>query len=300
VSLIPMHDRDGWIWWDGQFIPWRDANLHVLSHGLHYASAVFEGERMYNGRIFELRKHTERLMRSAEILDFKIPYSADEIDRACIEACEKNGYTDCYLRPVAWRGSEQLSVTALQTKIHLAIAVWAWPKYFNPEKLAKGIRLTNAKYARPPASAAPTDAKAAGLYMICTISKNAAERAGYDDALMLDSTGAIAEATGANTFFIRDGVIHTPTPDCFLDGITRQTVIRLARESGLEVVVRRIMPDELPSFSECFVTGTAAEVTPVGEIAEHRFTPGAITQKLMDAYTAEVLRDPASGSKRVA
>jgi branched-chain amino acid aminotransferase len=300
VALIPMHDRDGWIWWDGQFIPWRDANLHVLSHGLHYASAVFEGERMYNGRIFELRKHTERLLRSAQILDFQIPYSADEIDRACIEACERNNYADCYVRPIAWRGSEQLSVTALHTKIHLAIAVWAWPKYFDPQKLAKGIRLTNAKYARPPAHAAPTDAKAAGLYMICTISKNTAERAGYDDALMLDSTGAVAEATGANIFFVRDGAIHTPTPDCFLDGITRQTVIRLAQEAGMQVIERRIMPDELPSFSECFVTGTAAEVTPVSEIAEHRFKPGAITHKLMDAYTAETQRDPASAPKQAA
>lgn len=288
MSIVPFDDRDGWIWLDGQFTPWRDARLHVLSHALHYGSAVFEGERMYAGRIFALEAHTRRLFRSAEILDFDIPYTEAEINAACIATCTKNKLTDCYVRPIAWRGAEQLSVSALATKTRVAIAVWDWPKYFNAERFRQGVRLCWAKYRRPPADAAPTSAKAAGLYMICTVSKNAAERGGYDDALMLDSDGAIAETTGANIFFIRDGVLYTPTPHCFLDGITRQTVIGLARDAGVRVVETTIRPEELSTFSECFIVGTAAEVTPVGEIGDHRFTPGKLTFDLVDRYAARV------------
>lgn len=288
MALVPFDDRDGWIWLDGQFVPWRSANLHVLSHALHYGSAVFEGVRMYEGRIFELEAHTRRLFRSAELLDFEIPFTQSEINRACIEACARNGLSDCYLRPIAWRGAEQLSVSALQTRTRVAIAVWEWPKYFDAERIKQGVRLCWAKYRRPPAEAAPTSAKAAGLYMICTVSKNAAERAGYDDALMLDCTGAIAETTGANIFFVRDGALYTPTPDCFLDGITRQTVISIARKAGIRVIETRIDPAELPSFSECFIVGTAAEVTPVGEIDGFRFRPGQLTFDLIERYGAAV------------
>lgn len=284
MSIVPFDDRDGWIWLDGQFVPWREAKVHVLTHGLHYASAVFEGERMYNGEIFELTQHTERLFRSAEILDFQIPYTVAEIDAACKETCAKNGLTDCYVRPISWRGSEMIGVSAQATTVHTAIAVWEWPSYFNPEEKAKGIRLTWAKYKRPSPETEPVHAKATGLYMICTISKHAAEKAGYADALMLDWRGYIAESTGANIFLIRDGAIHTPLPDCFLDGITRRTVIRLAKEKGLEVIERHIPAEELGTFSEVFIVGTAAEVTPVAEIGEHTFKPGPISLGLMDEY----------------
>lgn len=273
---------------DGRFVPWREAKVHILTHAMHYASAVFEGERMYDGRIFALEAHTDRLFRSAELLDFAIPFSKHEVNRACIEACAKNAMTDCYIRPIAWRGAEQLSVSALNTKIHMAIAVWPWPKYFDESKRMRGIRLCWAGYRRPAANAAPTAAKAVGLYMICTISKNIAERSGYEDALMLDSEGAVAETTGANIFFVKDGALHTPIADSFLDGITRQTVIRLAKARGVAVVQRRIWPEELDTFSECFVVGTAAEVTPVQEIGAHRFTPGALTFQLMERYDSLV------------
>ena len=284
MSIVPFDDRDGWIWLDGQFVPWREAKVHVLTHGLHYASAVFEGERMYGGEIFELTAHTERLFKSAEILDFEIPFTVAEIDQACKDTCARNGLTDAYIRPIAWRGSEMIGVSAQDTKIHVAIAVWEWPSYFSPEEKAKGIRLTWAKYKRPSPETEPVHAKATGLYMICTISKHAAEKEGYTDAMMLDYRGYIAESTGSNVFFVRDGVIHTPTPDCFLNGITRQTVIRIAKEKGFEVVERHIMPDELSTFSECFVVGSAAEVTPVSEIGEYRFRPGNISLSLMDDY----------------
>lgn len=282
--MLPFDDRDGQIWLDGKFVPWREAKLHVLTHALHYGSAVFEGERMYAGQIYALEEHTARLFKSAELLDFEIPYTQAEINEASTETCRRNGHTDCYVRPIAWRGSEQLSVSAHATSIHVAIAVWAWPKYFDAAKWERGIRLCWAKYNRPPADAAPTSAKAVGLYMICTVSKNAAERNGYDDALMLDGAGNIAETTGANIFFARNGALYTPKPDCFLDGITRRSVIRLARERGIEVIEGRIHPEELSSFSECFLVGTAAEVTPVGEIAGQRFTPGDLTFSLADRY----------------
>ena len=284
MSLVPMDDRDGWIWLDGQFTPWREAKVHVLTHALHYASAVFEGERMYGGEIFKLTEHTERLFKSAEILDFSIPFTVAQIDEACKATCAKNGLDDCYVRPIAWRGSEQMGVSAQQSKIHVAIATWAWPSYFKPEEKARGIRLTWAKYKRPSPETAPTASKAAGLYMICTLSKHAAEREGFADAMMLDWRGYVAEATGANVFFVQDGTIHTPTPDCFLDGITRRSVMELAREKGFDIVERHIKPDELPTFSECFITGTAAEVTPVAQIGEFRFTPGNISLSLMDDF----------------
>lgn len=291
MSLVPFDDRDGWIWLDGQFVPWREAKVHVLTHGLHYASSVFEGERMYGGEIFELTAHTERLFKSAEILDFKIPYTVSEIDEACKATCAKNGLKDCYVRPIAWRGSEMIGVSAQHSKIHVAIAVWDWPSYFDPEQKKKGIRLTWAKYDRPSPKTAPVAAKAAGLYMICTISKHAAEQDGYSDAMMLDYRGYVAEATGANVFFVKDGVLHTPTPDCFLNGITRQTVMRLARERGFELIERHIKPEEMAGFDECFIVGTAAEVTPVAEVGEYRFTPGKVSLTLMDDYARLVRRE---------
>jgi branched-chain amino acid aminotransferase len=284
----PFDRRDGVIWYDGKLVPWAGATLHVLSHGLHYASCVFEGERAYGGAIFRSTAHSERLRRSAELLDFEIPYSVAEIDAAKNLVLERNGQKDAYVRPVAWRGSEMMGVSAQHNKIHLAIATWEWPSYFDPAQRLKGLRLDLAQFRRPDPATIPAKAKAAGLYMICTISKHQAERKGYADAMMLDWRGLVAECTGANIFFIENGRIHTPTPDCFLDGITRQTVMELARRRGVEVIERRIAPDELTKFSECFITGTAAEVTPVSEIAQWRFKPGSITKQLMEDYTAEV------------
>jgi branched-chain amino acid aminotransferase len=288
MALVPYDDRDGWIWLDGAFTPWRDAKIHVLTHALHYASAVFEGERMYGGEIFRLAEHTRRLFRSAEILDYEIPYTVAEIEAACKETCARNDLTDCYVRPIAWRGSEVMGVAAQASKVHVAIAVWEWPSYFDPIQKAKGIALTWAKYRRPAPDTAPTASKAAGLYMICTLSKHAAEREGFADALMLDWRGYVAEATGANVFFVKDGVLHTPTPDCFLDGITRRAVMGLAKEKGFDVVERHILPEELAEFSECFIVGTAAEVTPVAQVGDYRFTPGNISLSLMDDYAVLV------------
>lgn len=284
MAFVPFDDRDGWIWFDGDFVPWREAKTHVLTHGLHYGSSVFEGERMYGGEIFKLTAHSQRLKRSAELLDFEIPYSVAEIDAACKETCARNGLTDCYIRPVAYLGAEQLSVSSLNSKVHLAIAAWEWPSYFDPEVKKKGIALEWAKWRRPDPATAPSTAKAAGLYMICTMSKTAAEKRGFNDALMLDWRGYVAEATGANVFFVRDGVLHTPRVDHILDGITRQTVIEMAQARGVEVIVRDILPEELADFSECFLTGSAAEVTPVGQVGDHRFTPGDLSLSLMDDY----------------
>ena len=287
--MAQSYDRlDGVIWYDGKLVPWRDANLHVFSHGLHYASCVFEGERAYGGKIFKCSEHSERLKKSAQILDFEIPYSTAEIDAAKRLVLEKNGKKDAYVRPVAWRGSEMMGVSAQHNTIHLAIGTWEWPSYFDPAERLKGIRLDLADYRRPDPKTAPCLAKAAGLYMICTISRHQAERKGYSDALMLDWQGRVAECTGANIFFVKDSKIHTPIADCFLDGITRRTVIELARGRGFEVIERRIMTDELHDFSECFITGTAAEVTPVSEIANWNFNPGGITKQLMKDYSAEV------------
>jgi branched-chain amino acid aminotransferase len=285
---VPFDQLPGVIWYDGKLVPSPDAKLHVLSHGLHYGSCVFEGERAYGGEIFKCTQHSERLKRSAAILDFEIPYSVAEIDAAKRLVLEKNGQKDAYLRPVAWRGSEMMGVAAQHNAIHLAIAAWDWPSYFDPAQRLRGIKLDLAEYRRPDPATAPALAKAAGLYMICTISKHRAERKGYADAMMLDWQGRVAECTGANIFFVKDGKLHTPIADCFLSGITRQTVIELAKRRGIEVIERRIMPDELTGLPECFITGSAAEVTPVSEIAQWRFTPAAITQQLMDDYTAEV------------
>ncbi|TFF24915.1 branched-chain amino acid aminotransferase [Jiella endophytica] len=288
MSAVPFDQRDGEIWFNGEFVAWKDAKIHVLTHGLHYASAVFEGERAYAGEVFKLREHTERLIESGRILGFKVPYTADEIDSATNELLRRQGFSDAYVRPIAWRGSEMMGVSAQNNRINVAIAIWQWPSYFDPEQKMKGIRLDLAEYRRPDPKTAPSRSKAAGLYMICTISKHAAEAKGYADALMLDWRGQVAEATGANVFFVKDGAIHTPKADCFLDGITRRTVIDLARRRGIEVVERAIMPEELSGFSECFLTGTAAEVTPVAEIADWRFTPGEISRRLVDDYASEV------------
>ena len=285
---VPFDQRPDLIWFDGKLVPTSDAQISVLTHGLHYASTVFEGERAYGGSIFKCTEHSERLKRSANILDFEIPWSVAESDAAKRQVIEKNGQTDAYVRAISWRGSEQLGVTAQQNKIHLAVATWEWPSYFDPAQRLKGIRLDLADYRRPDPATAPAMAKAAGLYMICTISKHKAERKGYADAMMLDWQGRVAECTGANIFFVKDGKIHTPIADCFLSGITRATAIAIAKKHGIEVIERRIMPDELSGFSECFITGTAAEVTAVSEIAHWNFTASGITHQLMDDYTAEV------------
>jgi branched-chain amino acid aminotransferase len=292
---IPFDQLEGHIWYDGEFVPWADAKLHVLSHGLHYASAVFEGERAYGGEVFKLEEHTDRLHESARLLGFDIPYSADVINDATRELLKRGNLVDAYVRPIAWRGSEMMGVSAQKNTIHLAIAAWEWPSYFDPEQRLKGIRLDMAPFRRPDPATAPSRSKAAGLYMICTISKHEAERKGYADALMLDWRGHVAEATGANVFFTKEGRIHTPTPDCFLDGITRRTVIDLAKRRGIEVVERTIMPEELSGFEACFLTGTAAEVTPVSEIADFSFQVDDITRTLMSDYTAEVT--PSSEAK---
>ncbi len=286
-------DRDGWIWLDGVFVPWREARLHVLSHALHYASSVFEGARMYDGRIFALAAHNERLAASARALNFDLPYSVEALNEACLETCARNGLTDAYVRPVAWRGAEEIGVSARQTQIHVAIAAWSWPSYFKPEERSAGIRLCWARYKRPSPETGPVQAKAAGLYMICTVEKHAAQAAGYADALMLDYRGYVAEATGANVFFVKDGALHTPKADCFLNGITRRAVIDLARARGLQIIERHIPPQELATFSECFLTGTAAEVTPVASVGPFHFTPGEISLGLMADYESLVRRAPA-------
>ncbi len=299
MALIPFDDRDGMIWWDGQMIPWRDAKLHVLSHGLHYASAVFEGERAYGGNIFKLRAHSDRLINSARLLGFEIPFSTDAIDAACKAVLATNGLTDAYIRPVAWRGSEQLAVSAQQTKIHLAIACWPWPNLFGADRM-KGVTLGMAEWRRPHPLTAPTAAKAAGLYMIGTLSKHAAEADGFNDALMLTWDGLVGEATGANIFFAFDGKLHTPLPDCFLDGITRQTVISLARARQIEVIERHIRPEEMAAADEVFLTGSAAEVTPVRRIGNLRFAPGKLTETLLADYEALVQMAPEEVARRAA
>lgn len=281
MSMLPFHDRDGEIWFNGRLKPWREANIHVLTHGLHYASCVFEGERVYGGEIFKLTEHTERLFASAEILDFKIPYTVAQIDQACRDTIKANKIVDGYVRPIAWRGSEVMGVSAQDAKINVAIATWQWPAYFTPEARLKGIRMTLAKWRRPDPATIPAKSKASGLYMICTLSKHAAERAGYNDALMLDWRGRVAEATGANVFLVQKGEIHTPTPDCFLDGITRRTVIGLAKQRGFKVIERAIMPEEFAHTQEVFLTGTAVEVTPVSELDQYKFTVGDITRTLV-------------------
>lgn len=288
MSVIPFDQRDGVIWFNGELVPWKEATIHVLTHGLHYGSCVFEGERAYGGVIYKCTEHSQRFLKSAELLDFTIPYSVEEIDAAKKLVLQENGAPDAYVRPFAWRGSEMMAVSALNNRTHVAIATWEWPSMFDPAQRLKGIRLDVAEFRRPDPATAPCQSKAAGLYMICTISKQKAERKGYADALMLDWEGNVAECTGANVFFIRDGVIHTPKADRFLDGITRRTVIELAKRRGFEVVERRIRPEEMADFSECFITGTAAEVTLVSEIGPHKFTIGNIGRTLMEDYSDEV------------
>jgi branched-chain amino acid aminotransferase len=297
AATQPYDQRDGVIWMNGELIPWRDARVHLLTHALHYGSAVFEGERVYDREIFKLTEHSQRLHESAKGLDFGIPYSVAEIDKACRDVVRANGLIEGYVRPIAWRGSEQMGVAAQATKINLAIAAWDWGSYFDPAARTKGLRLTIAHYRRPDPRTAPAMSKATGLYMICTIEKHRAERSGYADALMLDWRGQIAESTGANIFFVQNGVLHTPLPDCFLDGITRRTVIGLAKKRGLKVIERAILPEEMAGFSECFITGTAAEVTPVSEIGPHRFTIGDITRNLMSDYAALVHHAKAGTAK---
>ena len=288
MAVIPFDKRQGTIWFNGELVEWQDAKVHVLTHGLHYASSVFEGERAYAGKIFKSKEHTQRFRTSAQLMDFDIPYT-DEVILAAKDAVVKaNGGGDQYVRPVAFRGSEMMAVAAQNNKIHVAIATWEWPSMFDPEVKMKGIRLDIADYRRPDPMCAPVHAKAAGLYMICTISKHKAEKKGYADAMMLDWQGRVAECTGANIFFTKDGQIHTPIADCFLNGITRQTVIALAKKNGMTVNERRIMPDELPGMNECFIVGSAAEVTPVSEIGPYKFTPGNMSRSLMDAYTQAV------------
>ena len=279
----------GKIWYDGQLVDWQDANLHVLTHGLHYASSVFEGERAYGGNIFELEQHTQRLLDSANLLGFTIPYDLNSIMDACRQVIEVNGIKDGYIRPVAWRGSEMMGVSAQRNRIHLVIACWEWPSYFTDEERMNGVTLQISDWHRPDPKTAPVKSKAAGLYMICTLSKHKAEQEGFSDALMLDWRGYVAEATGANIFFLMDdGKLHTPIPDCFLDGITRRTVIELAKEMGYELVERRILPEDMAHAKEAFLTGTAAEVTPIASINDYHFQPAECCRRLMAAYDAKV------------
>ncbi|WP_297369329.1 branched-chain amino acid aminotransferase [Acidocella sp.] len=299
MALVPFDDRDGFIWWDGMMIPWRDAKLHVLSHGLHYASAVFEGERSYGGNIFKLDEHTDRLIESGRILGFEIPFTHEQINQACIDVLKANNLTDAYLRPLAWRGSEQLAVSAQLTKIHLMVACWEWPNLFGADRM-KGVRLGIADWRRPHPKTAPTAAKAAGLYMIGTMSKHKAEEQGFNDALMYTWDGFVGEVTGANIFFVIDGKLHTPIPDCFLDGITRKTVIGLAKARGIEVIERHMKPEEMALSKEAFVTGTAAEITPVRQIGDLHFEPTQITEMLKSDYEALVMMSPEEVKRRAA
>jgi branched-chain amino acid aminotransferase len=288
MAAPSFDNMDGKIWIDGEFKEWRDAQVHVLTHAMHYGSAVFEGQRAYNGKIFKLKEHTARLFASAEILGMTVPWTEDQINDACNELLEINGFTDAYCRPIFWRGSEMMGVAAQKNTIHAGIAVWQWPSYFSPEARMKGLKLEISEWRRPAPDTAPTNAKAAGLYMICTLSKHAAEARGFDDALMFDYRGQVAEATGANIFFVKEGELHTPTPDCFLDGITRRTVMGLAKKRGINVIERAIMPEEMEGFEQAFLTGTAAEVSPLSEIGPYNFEVGEITKSLMLDYDALV------------
>ena len=288
MTEVAFDDREGWIWLDGRMVAWRDAKVHVLTHALHYASSVFEGERAYGGVIFKSAAHARRLKASAEMLGFEIPWTVETIEAAKAEVLRRNGLVDAYVRPLAWRGADKLGVSGTGTRVHLAVAAWEWPSYFDEGERMRGLRLDVAEYRRPDPATAPALAKASGVYMIATLSRERAERRGFADALMLDWLGRVAECTAANVFFVRDGALHTPIADCFLSGITRAAVIELARGLGLAVIERRIWPDELPSFSECFLTGTAAEVAPSGAIGEIAYTPGAVTTAILGAYADAV------------
>ncbi|MEQ8343198.1 MAG: branched-chain amino acid aminotransferase [Marinovum algicola] len=277
-------DRDGKIWLDGTLVDWRDANVHILTHGLHYASSVFEGERAYNGKIFESLRHSERLLASGALLDMPVPYSVQELEAAKYEVLKANGLTDAYVRVVAWRGSgEDMGVASAKNPVRVAVAAWEWGAYYGDAKM-KGAKLDISKWKRPSPETIPTSAKAAGLYMICTMSKHAAEAKGCSDALFMDYRGYVAEATGANIFFVKEGEVHTPLPDCILNGITRQTVINMLRDRQIKVHERHIMPEEMEGFEQCWLTGTAAEVTPVSQIGDYTFEVGALTREMSDAY----------------
>ncbi len=283
-------DRDGKIWMDGNLVDWRDANVHILTHGLHYASSVFEGERCYNGKIFKSRAHSERLRTSASLIDFEIPWSVDEIEAAKTATLKANGLTDAYVRAIAWRGAgPEMGVSSSKNPVRMAIACWEWGNYYGDAK-TRGARLDLSKWKRPSPETIPAAAKAAGLYMICTMSKHAAEAKGCSDAMMLDYRGYVAEATGANIFFVKDGEVHTPLPDCFLNGLTRQTVIGMLHDKGITVHERHIMPEELEGFEQCWLTGTAAEVTPVGQIGDYTFEVGALTLDISESYEKLVRR----------
>ncbi len=288
MAATAFSDRDGLIWMDGKILPWREANIHILTHGLHYASAVFEGERAYSGNIFKDKEHSDRLIRSAELIDMKMTMTSEDISRAKREILDANKFTDAYIRPVAWRGSEQMGISAQATLTHVAIACWEWPSYFSPEMREKGISLQTAKWRAPMPDTAPTASKASCLYATHTMSKHAAEANGYTDALMLDYRGLVAEATGANLFMVKDGAIKTPIPDCFLNGLTRQTVIQLAKDLGLQIEETRIKPEELAQADEVFLTGTAAEVTAVGKIDNTLYKVGPVTRQLRDTYESLV------------
>jgi len=287
---VPFDDRPGVIWLDGSLVPWRDARAHVLTHALHYGSSVFEGERCYGGRVFRAREHHERLARSAALMDFELPLSPSELGDAVDGLLARLGHEDAYVRPVAWRGSGQMGVSARGAGVRVAVAAWPWPSYFGGD--AGGVSLATSRWRRPPPECAPVHSKAAGLYMICTLAKHEAQDAGFDDALMLDSGGNLAEGTGANLFLVIDGALHTPEPRCFLDGITRRVVVALARARGVEVVERTIPPSDLERAQEVFLTGTAVEVTPVGRIDGRRFQPGPVTRALAEDFAAEVRRAP--------
>ncbi len=284
MATAPYDDRDGYIWMDGELVAWRDAKVHILTHALHYASSVFEGERCYEGKIFKSREHSARLLKSGEYMDMPIPYSVDEIEAAKEAALKANGLTDAYVRVLAWRGAgTDMGVAAAANKVHMAVAVWEWGAYYGDAKY-QGAKLDISKWRRPDPATIPCFAKAAGLYMICTMSKHAAEAKGCSDAMMYDYRGYVAEATGANIFFVKDGVVHTPIPDAFLNGITRQTVIGMLRDKGIEVIERHIMPDELADFEQCWLTGTAAEVTPVGQIGDYTFEVGELARDIAESY----------------
>lgn len=277
-------DRDGKIWLDGQLVDWRSAQVHVLSHAMHYASSVFEGERAYGGKIFKSRAHSERLLASGKLIDFEIPYSVKDIEAAKVSALQANGLSDAYVRAFAWRGAgPDMGVASSRNPVRMAVAVWSWGNYYGDAKM-KGAKLDIAKWRRPDPATAPSQAKAAGLYMIATMSKHAAEAKGCSDAMMFDYRGYVAEATGANIFFVKDGEVHTPTADAFLNGITRQTVIEMLKEKGIRVIERHIMPEELEGFEQCWLTGTAAEVTPVGQIGDYHFDVGALTRDISESY----------------
>ena len=285
MQQLPFDQRSGKIWFNNELCEWQDARVHIISHGMHYASLVFEGLRVYNKKIFKLKEHTERLFNSAKILDMKIPYSFDEIIEATKKLVSDQSIENGYIRPFVWRGSEMMGVSAQNTKINVAIAIWDWPTYFNPELKLKGIKLNISKWQRPPQNSSPWESKAAGLYMICTLSKHQAEKDGYTDSLMLDHEGNIAEATSANIFFKdRNNELHTPIPDSFLDGITRKTVIDLAKSKNIKINERKISPDELSNFKGCFITGTAAEITPVGNILDNKFEVCDLIKDLSLSY----------------